>query len=233
MHILLKIQRAQPDTNAAFEAGQIIGALMALAVVLILLVIGIACIMGNRKLRVMPTWLLALGVLTAPGLTLMSAGLAAVIAAKQPPPAPSSASPGPSPGVALLVLLGIPAMWLLYFGMLLAYKILRRQARGAARPETDWRGEIPSQAVVEYGQVVPVDPQAVAAPAVATESSGSVARVKRPSREEEPKADADTPVFARCKSCMGRWKTTIGEAKALEACPKCGASPAPLGIQRA
>lgn len=233
MHFLLKIQRIEPDPAVVFERGVSLGNVMVMAVFVILFVVGVGCVLGNLHRRAMPTWLLAIGVLTAPGISLLF-GLVRLV---------GDAKPTATRAEAELVIYGILAMWVLYFGMLLTYKVLARRVRNAAGPETDWRGEALPQAAGRprphlpggSGPPPPVAPQPVAAApaAAATESAGAVARVKRPSREEKPKADADTPVFARCKSCMGRWKTTLGEAKALEACPKCGASPAPLRIQRA
>lgn len=46
-------------------------------------------------------------------------------------------------------------------------------------------------------------------------------------------APPETPVFARCKKCMGRWRTTLGDVNALEACPKCGDSAPTLIIKQA
>lgn len=43
----------------------------------------------------------------------------------------------------------------------------------------------------------------------------------------------NTPMFARCKKCMGRWRTTLGDVNALEACPKCNDSPPTLIIKQA
>lgn len=44
-------------------------------------------------------------------------------------------------------------------------------------------------------------------------------------------AGSTVAVVARCTACMGRWKTTEGEANALPACPKCGISPLELRLQ--
>lgn len=52
-----------------------------------------------------------------------------------------------------------------------------------------------------------------------------------PPKPKKPKVTRETPVFARCKACMGRWKTTAGEAKDAQECPKCGASPPELRLQ--
>jgi hypothetical protein len=59
----------------------------------------------------------------------------------------------------------------------------------------------------------------------------AIPRTDVPDFEPEA-AQLDGPVIARCASCMGRWKTTKADAGALEACPKCGASPPELRLQR-
>lgn len=130
----------------------------------------------------------------------------------------------------------VPVSWVIYIGLLIfANRRIRNleqaTARSARHALTQVRKDR-SQQNPSAGLRLPGASRNQPEP----EEVGEV----EPEAEPEPQAPApketitpDTPVIARCGSCMGRWKTTAGEAKALQACPKCGVSPPQLRLQRA
>jgi hypothetical protein len=97
--------------------------------------------------------------------------------------------------------------WLILF--IFAYATIRRDARPVDRHEIY---EEPSEPSAFNAQP--------SAPAPAKPATGKAG------------LSADTPVVARCTSCMGRWRTTAGEAKALAACPHCAVSPPTLRFSK-
>lgn len=113
---------------------------------------------------------------------------------------------------------------LLLLLVLVIARIVSKRADKARAAETASDKQVWQQ-VADRAQTAPHSPQS---------SSPSPRQRQNPAAapKTEPISE-DTPVIARCPACMGRWKTTKAEADALDACPKCGASPPDLRLQRA
>jgi hypothetical protein len=202
VNILLQ---AQKSGNASFEAGAQLGQACGMLILLGMLVASIVVIV-----KWPPTsggrFAVGFFLLTLPFSGWVLAGIAYL-------------TQSPTPFEAVLF---VPASWLIWIVLIIyGNVIIRRFAKHAA--ERDARSRTPVG--VPFNQPYSVGPAMATGPAPATQEQA-------PQPHRAPAVDPATPVVARCTACMGRWKTTAGEAKALDTCPKCGVSPPDLRLQR-
>ena len=221
--LLFLAQRTQQAPNAAFATGALIGTLCGLLIMLSMLAGGIWAIIrwpNESSTRMLLSFPMILLPFTGPII------FGFFMAIEEKPPDGT--------------IFAIPIGWIIWIvlflymqGQIRAYDrarnadILDAQARHHGGPR---RGPaMPGQ------RGVPGRPRLPGAPAPQPEDEvldEVPDEPPPPPKPQKPKLTRDTPVVARCKACMGRWKTTAGEAKDLNACPKCGASPPDLRLQR-
>lgn len=225
MNLLLFIAQAgkhapRSDTTASFEAGASLG--MIFGVLILLAMVGGAIYViikwpdagGERWAIGIPMLLLPFtGAIVFGGARLMEARL---------------------PDGAIMV---VPASWIVYIGLLIfanrRIKNLEEAAGRSARHALTQVRKDRSKPQPSAGLRLPGASRNQPEPEEVEEVEPEAEPEPQAPAPKQPAVTPDTPVIARCGSCMGRWKTTAGEAKALQACPKCGVSPPQLRLQRA
>lgn len=223
MHLMLILAQAAmkappPPASSSFEAGQLIGQGCGLLIMLAMTIGGVYVIKNWPSQR---GGRLPIGALlvTLPWI----GGLLGVFVAVTGSDLPMEA------------ILIVPAGWLLWFGLYIFARLaIRREEKYfAAQPAVAPPRRVPTNQPYSgrpdayqgpRQQSQDVDPEVADEPEQVPRAAKTADRAQ---------VSPDTPVIARCGSCMGRWKTTAGEAKALQACPKCGVSPPQLRLQRA
>lgn len=218
MHLvpLLVQQPPRGDTAASFQAGQFIGVLLGIVLLGGPLLGSIFRIISWPK-SVKGRIPLGLLLLALPFSGAIAAGLFRAM------------GESPPDTVILVIPFGFVGWGVLYVYLGRAYKrdlangLFWREGPLLSKPATIVRDTLeyhpPEQA---YGP----SPQPAAQRSAV--SSGGVAAGNAPVNQP---LWPDTPVVARCATCMGRWKTTAAKAAALEACPKCGDAPPSLRLQ--
>lgn len=193
--------KAAKGTSAAFAAGSVLGTVMTGAIALIMLIGSFSIVFKWPKEAKLPRYvvgILAFGFMLLPAIT------ARLFA--------SSAG-------AEVVVLSIPFGLV---GWMVTYVLCGRTIRHykqLAKDQKDANDQQAWQRAQEFAEQSALAPQAPAQPATPVQAE-NLAPTK-----PKPKLTHATPVIVRCKSCMGKWKSTAGEAKDLAACPKCNAAP--------
>lgn len=208
-----------PPTSGSFEAGQLIGQSCGLLIMLAMTIGGVYVIKSwpSQRGGRLPVGAL---LVTLPWIGALMGVFVAVTGAELP----------------MEALLIIPVGWMLWFGLYIFARIaIRREEKHfAAQPAVAPPRRVPFNQPYSSGpdaiEGPPPQQSREADPEIANEPEQVPRTVHTTDRAQ---VAPDTPVIARCGSCMGRWKTTAGEAKALQACPKCGVSPPQLRLQRA
>lgn len=172
-------------------------------ILLILVLLGVKALQTNSKFKIVPSFLIVIGLVIPPFVLLVNAGMELTASGNS---VNQSASNGMSSYIR-------PA----YFIIAIVYSVLRAIDNGKRGIKTGQvTADMAGNANVGQSKQSPIQ----------SGNSGNMSRTKfKPAvKGLDPRFKDSTPVMVKCNHCKGRWMSTAKEVKAQQSCPECSKS---------